>query len=278
MPSEREIAFAKYWEGKHGRKLTVEVVRDAYLAGWSDKPQAMASLEDCYGKGHQGLLPCPFCGGKADRIDIEDGENAGGSCIFCTACQASGNIEFGRKENFVNNWNRRSALSSPVEGGTEKEEPYGYVFQHEETGLQQVVDVQQVEWGFAKNNPRWQKIGPVYLHADGKTEDFSDYDAGYLNDYGGGDVGWWQDYLRAEIGLANDFWRYQIASSSPSAEIEALRVENERLVQLLERANRSINEAAISWYSPDKPGLWPSRASVLMDQIRAALQQQGEGK
>lgn len=43
-------------------------------------------------------------------------------------------------------------------------EPYGYAFQHEETGLQQVVDVQQVEWGFEKNNPRWQKLGPVYLH------------------------------------------------------------------------------------------------------------------
>jgi hypothetical protein len=43
-------------------------------------------------------------------------------------------------------------------------EPYGYAFQHEETGLQQVVDVQQIEWGFEKNNPRWQKLGPVYLH------------------------------------------------------------------------------------------------------------------
>lgn len=38
MASEREIAFARYWEGKEGRKLTVDVVRDAYLAGWSDKP------------------------------------------------------------------------------------------------------------------------------------------------------------------------------------------------------------------------------------------------
>jgi hypothetical protein len=41
-------------------------------------------------------------------------------------------------------------------------EPYGYVFQHEETGLQQVVDAQHVEWGFEKNNPRWQKICPVF--------------------------------------------------------------------------------------------------------------------
>ena len=43
------------------------------------------------------------------------------------------------------------------------QEPVGYLFQHEETGLTTVVDVQQVEWGFEKSNPRHQKIGPVYL-------------------------------------------------------------------------------------------------------------------
>jgi hypothetical protein len=42
------------------------------------------------------------------------------------------------------------------------QEPIGYLFQHEETGLTTVVDVQQVEWGFEKNNPRHQNIGPVY--------------------------------------------------------------------------------------------------------------------
>jgi hypothetical protein len=42
------------------------------------------------------------------------------------------------------------------------QEPIGYLFQHEENGLTMVFDVQQVEWGFKKNNPRHQKIGPVY--------------------------------------------------------------------------------------------------------------------
>lgn len=55
-----------------------------------------------------------------------------------------------------------AALST--DRGPVKTEPYGYAFQHEDTGLEQVVDVQQVEWGFEKNNPRWQKLGPVYLH------------------------------------------------------------------------------------------------------------------
>jgi hypothetical protein len=50
----------------------------------------------------------------------------------------------------------KQARSAPVQ------EPIGYLFQHEETGLTMVVDVQQVEWGFEKNNPRHQKIGPVY--------------------------------------------------------------------------------------------------------------------
>lgn len=53
------------------------------------------------------LLPCPFCGGEAQRINIEDGNNAGGSCVVCTQCDASSNVEFEFKENFVSNWNRR---------------------------------------------------------------------------------------------------------------------------------------------------------------------------
>lgn len=59
------------------------------------------------------LLPCPFCGGKAEIINIEEGENAGGSCVCCTKCNASGNVEFGFKENFISNWNRR--LAKPQE-------------------------------------------------------------------------------------------------------------------------------------------------------------------
>lgn len=53
------------------------------------------------------LLPCPFCGNAAQIVNIEEGENAGGSCVECTHCQASSNVEFEFKENFVNNWNRR---------------------------------------------------------------------------------------------------------------------------------------------------------------------------
>lgn len=58
------------------------------------------------------LLPCPFCGGEAERIDFGpgDAENAGGSCIACKRCQSSGPVEFGYKENFISNWNRRAGV------------------------------------------------------------------------------------------------------------------------------------------------------------------------
>jgi Lar family restriction alleviation protein len=55
------------------------------------------------------LKACPFCGGKAEQVYISEGENAGGSCICCASCLASGNVEFERKENFVSNWNRRTS-------------------------------------------------------------------------------------------------------------------------------------------------------------------------
>ena len=80
----------------------------------------------------------------------------------------------------------KQARSAPVQ------EPIGYLFQHEETGLTMVVDVQQVEWGFEKNNPRHQKIGPVYttppaaqrqwvgLPDDEIEETANDFEEGYV--------------------------------------------------------------------------------------------------
>ncbi|WP_174807237.1 Lar family restriction alleviation protein [Neoasaia chiangmaiensis] len=67
----------------------------------------------------EGLLPCPFCGGEAERVDIAEGENAGGSCICCTRCLASGNVEFGFKENFVSNWNARARSEAEAARGVE---------------------------------------------------------------------------------------------------------------------------------------------------------------
>lgn len=65
------------------------------------------------------LLPCPFCGSPARRIDfgVGSGENEGGSCIECTGCQSSGAVEFGYKESFISNWNRRALFAQPSRGG-----------------------------------------------------------------------------------------------------------------------------------------------------------------
>jgi hypothetical protein len=56
----------------------------------------------------------------------------------------------------------RAALMSVPDGAEQPAEPVAWLFQNEETGLTECVDVQQVEWGFEKNNPRWQKIAPLY--------------------------------------------------------------------------------------------------------------------
>lgn len=60
----------------------------------------------------KGLAPCPFCGGEAERITLEDEENFGGDVICCTKCQASSHVEFGFKENLVAAWNRRAPAQS----------------------------------------------------------------------------------------------------------------------------------------------------------------------
>jgi hypothetical protein len=41
-------------------------------------------------------------------------------------------------------------------------EPDSFLFQHDETGLTQFVDAQQVEWGFEKNNPRWKRVSEAF--------------------------------------------------------------------------------------------------------------------
>ena len=48
-------------------------------------------------------------------------------------------------------------------------EPDAYLFQHEETGLTEYVDSQQVEWGFEKANPRWQKMHGAFTERQLET-------------------------------------------------------------------------------------------------------------
>lgn len=58
------------------------------------------------------LLPCPFCGGEAERLELTDEENFGGSVISCKSCGASSPVHFGRKENLDDSWNSRKAALS----------------------------------------------------------------------------------------------------------------------------------------------------------------------
>lgn len=71
------------------------------------------------------LLPCPFCGGEAARVDngptkeqmqqaLSWGGDAddGGSFIHCTRCDASTALHFDRRENLVSSWNERSGQAA----------------------------------------------------------------------------------------------------------------------------------------------------------------------
>ena len=58
------------------------------------------------------LRPCPFCGGKAHQLTIEQDNDPhfGGDVITCTACGASSHVEFGFKENLKSAWNSRATM------------------------------------------------------------------------------------------------------------------------------------------------------------------------
>ena len=68
----------------------------------------------------------------------------------------------------------REAFRAALEQQQVEQEPVAWLFQHEETGLTEFVDVQQVEWGFEKNNPRWQKISPVYTRPQPPRQPLTD--------------------------------------------------------------------------------------------------------
>jgi hypothetical protein len=54
------------------------------------------------------------------------------------------------------------AIAAPVVERQPNPEPEAFMYQHEETGVIGFVDLQQVEWGFEKNNPRLHLICPLF--------------------------------------------------------------------------------------------------------------------
>lgn len=137
------------------------------------------------------LLPCPFCGAPAERIDfgIGSGENEGGSCIACTVCQHSGPIEFGYKENFVSNWNRRALSAQPSPGSQDAlaslplyrlaDDANGNRGLHrDDTGSW--VKLQDVERALAARQPVGEPVDD-----DAASEAFAEFADDYLTDGNG---------------------------------------------------------------------------------------------
>jgi hypothetical protein len=44
-------------------------------------------------------------------------------------------------------------------------EPVAWMFQHEDTGMVSIIDLQQIEWGYEAANPRWKKVSALYTTA-----------------------------------------------------------------------------------------------------------------
>jgi hypothetical protein len=61
------------------------------------------------------------------------------------------------------------ARIADLEGG--QGEAVAYMLQHEDTGQIIFEDEQQIEWGFLKNNPRYQLIGPLYTRPPSAVPD-----------------------------------------------------------------------------------------------------------
>lgn len=100
------------------------------------------------------LLPCPFCGGRAERIDNgptslqvanglswgQDFDN-GGSFIHCTRCDASTGIHFDRKENLYSSWNDREDAVREAAAAVYNCWSGGEPFEHEMRALRDALGI-----------------------------------------------------------------------------------------------------------------------------------------
>ncbi|EPL1955164.1 hypothetical protein JRB55_004177 [Citrobacter freundii] len=90
-------------------EMLATVLRNAPLAPSDSQGRQRAPVVP---NSENGLMPCPFCGGKAHQLTIEqdDDPHFGGDVITCTECWASSHVEFGFKENLKSAWNSRTAM------------------------------------------------------------------------------------------------------------------------------------------------------------------------
>ena len=92
----------------------------------------------------QKLLPYPFCGGEAERVDVpaeaDYDDGAGGSFIQCRRCVASTGLHYEFKENLVSSWNDRAKPLPAVERTIANE------------ALRRAAEV-------VENNQEWMSIG-----------------------------------------------------------------------------------------------------------------------
>lgn len=68
----------------------------------------MSYYDDHYEEGETWLLPCPFCGGKAEYIEVKNLIDYGSDYyVRCTACQLETFKAYSTKALARKYWNRR---------------------------------------------------------------------------------------------------------------------------------------------------------------------------
>lgn len=92
------------------------------------------------------LVPCPFCGGEAERFEMAD--RAGVRCAD-VMCAGSHRLP-SHGEDYVAAWNRRAAPASPLpEGGGQC------------SGISGELDPRLVEWGYTSLDEAITHLGKL---------------------------------------------------------------------------------------------------------------------
>jgi hypothetical protein len=157
---QKPEAWAVYWGHKFAQKHSVYFLQETANMAASEIKSFQTEVRPLY-KSPQ---PAP--------VQQEQGEPVAGQCRFPNVAWSQCDPAHVRMVlDNPQEWKGYEVryLYTTPQPKQEQGTPVAWMFQHEDTGLTDCVDAQQVEWGFEKNNPRWQKIGPLYTTPQQRT-------------------------------------------------------------------------------------------------------------